>query len=736
MRVGFVATLCVVCSFVVVSAQTFVDRGQTVAIEAKRGVDKRVDYASLVKLGPWDDRNYTLTLEDLSYLAPNESEQLAAIPAFFRVEMRKAQPGMQRTGPGQYPRHAFPIFLQMFDGYTINGTKYRRAQRAGDRYVVELDPAATSLEPDAGQDFVSGEVRITTPVGAAESAIKINPVDPNKVVAGTIGPVTNQDMWYSTNGGSSWTRVSLPLGGSGGDPAVDWSSNGGFAYATTLGNCGFSGCQVWFYRSANGGQTWTSLESVTPGDPRREFGAGADKEYIHVDKAAGSPFKDRIYICWHQNNVQYFARSADSGNTFTTSSFPTTSDERGIGSDIATGPNGHVYYIWPGVNNRTMRVRKSTDGGVTFSATSTVIANTQDSYDFALPAMDSRRAFMYVAADADLGTGSFGGSVYAAWTDNTGPEQGAPSANHGRIQVARSRDGGATWAVSTPHSTTDQLTVDRFHPWIGVGSNGVVHVVYYDTRRDASRTSVDLFYAYSTDGAVTWSAPSRVTTVQSPKINDGFEWGDYNGLDIVLNNLIAIYTDNRNETGVGDSVDVYGVGITPGGAAVCGNSAIEAGEACDGSNLGGQTCATFSCTGGGTLSCNAGCTSVNTSACLGCPGTGAGTVPDGRFTPGPLLNVTKAAGSNITLTWGAACGAGSDYATYEGNLEASNSLQQRFCSSGGATTVTLAPSAANRYYLVTPLSGGNEGSYGKKSDGTERSPAATACVPQIVAVCP
>ncbi len=734
MRVGFLAVLCLLCSFVLASAQTFVDTGHTVALDAKRGADKRVDYASLLTLGPWDDRNYTLTLEDLAILAPNEAEQLAAIPAFFRVEMRKAQPGMPRTGPGQYPRHAFPIFMQMFGGYTVDGVKYRRAERVGDRYLVVLDPTATSNEPDAGQDFVSGEVRISTPVGGAESAIKISPVDPNKVIAGTIGPVTNQDMWYSTNGGSTWTRVSLPLGGSGGDPAVDWSSNGSFAYTTTLGNCGFSGCQVWFYRSANGGQTWTSLESVTPGDPRREFGSGADKEYIHVDKAAGSPFKDRIYICWHQNNVQFFARSADSGNTFTTSSFPTTSDERGIGSDIATGPNGHVYYIWPGINNKTMRVRKSTDGGATFSATSTVIASTQDSYDFALPAMESRRAFMYVSADADLGSGPFGGSIYAAWTDNTGPEQSTPANNHGRIQVARSRDGGATWAVSTPHSTTDQLTVDRFHPWLGVGANGVVHVVYYDTRRDPSRNSVDLFYAYSTDGAVTWSAPSRVTTVQSPNISDGFEWGDYNGLDIVLSNLIAIYTDNRNETGVGDSPDVYGIGITPGGAAVCGNGTIEAGEACDGANLGGQSCVTQGCSGG-TLSCSAGCTSFNTSACVGCAGQGAGTVPDGRFTAGPLLNVTKS-GANITLTWGAACGFASDYATYEGDLEVSNSLQQRFCSSGGATTVTFTPAAANRYYLVTPLSGGNEGSYGKTSNGVERSPAATACVPQIIAVCP
>ncbi len=47
----------------------------------------------------------------------------------------------------------------------------------------------------------------------------------------------------------------------------------------------------------------------------------------------------------------------------------------------------------------------------------------------------------------------------------------------------------------------------------------------------------------------------------SPNITTGFEWGDYNGLDVVMNDLIAIFTDNRNESGGGgNSVNVYAHG--------------------------------------------------------------------------------------------------------------------------------------------------------------------------------
>jgi hypothetical protein len=429
--------------------------------------------------------------------------------------------------------------------------------------------------------------------------------------------------------------------------------------------------------------TWNGLESVTPGDPRREITTGgSDKEYIHVDKYSGSPYMDRIYVTWHDGNVLQFAASSDFGNTFAKQTFSNNAAELGIGSDIATGKNGEIYYVWPAFNSRTIRVRKSTNGGVTF-APSVVAASTQASFTFPIPSMDVRDAFLYVAADTDLTNGAFGGSIYLAWTDSTAPTTNTPSQNHARIQVAYSRDGGANWAVTTPHETADALSVDRWHPWLAVGPDGVVHVVYYDTRRDANRTSVDLFYAFSTDGAATWSAPQRVTSAQSPNIADGFEFGDYNGLDIVLQNLIAIFTDNRDESGgTLQSVDVYSARLTPGG--------------------GGPA--------------------------------GAGTVPDGKDVPGTPLLVNRS-GADLALSWGASCGPAVDYAVYEGEIGVGGSLTQRLCSTGGATSASLSASPDGRYYLVVPLNAGSEGSYGRDSAGNERTPAAAACAPQQVAGC-
>ncbi|MFN7967384.1 MAG: hypothetical protein U0V87_17045 [Acidobacteriota bacterium] len=677
-----VCGLLIALSATAASAQTFIDIDHSVAIDAKRGVDRRVDYEALIQFGPWDDRNYQLTADDLKYLPSDEAQIDDLIPAFYRVQFRKHFKTLSRDGAIRYPLHAYPTFRAVYQGYEVNGQYYNRFQRDTDgRLMLDLkpEPPATSSAPET--DFVSGDVRITSPNGGAESAIKIHPTDVNKIIAGSNGPGSGQKMYYSLNGGSTWTQTTLPLGGTNGDPAVEWSSTGQFAYTTTLGNC-FFGCAVWFYRSADNGATWSSLETVTPGSPRRTVTPGnGDREFLHVDKSATSPFKDRIYVFFHENNVMQISRSADFGNTFTKTSFPNLSEERGIAGDVATDPSGNIYYVWPAFNSQRVLMKKSTDGGVTFGATK-IIANTNASFTYSLPSMDSRNAAIYAAVDTDLSSGAFRGSIYATWGDTVSPESGIPADNHSRVWVARSRDGGNTWQLSTPHETSDLNAVDRYHPFLVVGNNGTVHVVYYDTRRDASRQSVDLFYAYSTDGAVTWSAPQRITSAQSPNLNDGFEFGDYNGLDIAVNNMIAIYTDNRKEAGeVGDSKDVYGSGITPGAAA------------------------------------------------------GAGSVPDGKTIPGAQMLVTKS-GANITLTWSAACGGGSDYATYEGDLGVENSFVQKACSSGGATSITFAPATGNRSYIVVPQLGANEGSYGRKSNGTERTPAAVACRTQVIHGCP
>ena len=112
-----------------------------------------------------------------------------------------------------------------------------------------------------------------------------------------------------------------------------------------------------------------------------------------------------------------------------------------------------------------------------------------------------------------------------------------------------------------PHPTADVNTVDRFQPVIKVDAFGRVHVIYYDTQHSTNRNGVDLYYQHSLDGAVTWSTPQRVTAVTSPNISDSFEFGDYNGMDMVLDQVIAIYTDNRDEAGgSAQSKDAYAAG--------------------------------------------------------------------------------------------------------------------------------------------------------------------------------
>ena len=547
-------------------------------IDQDKGIDSRVDYSSLTRFGPWDDRNYQLTAEDLAYLSPEEEQLKVYIPAWFRVEMRKAWPELLKTGPAQYPRSAPEIFKLLFGGLLVDGKLYIRD--------VEIE------EDDIDQEFgtllvpVNAEVKVNTTTGAAESAVAYNHTDPTIVIAGANG--AGQEMYHSSDGGLNWSTVALPLGGTCCDPTVAWSSDGSLAYTATLGNCGFSGCGIWFYRSSNNGQTWDDL----PGSPRRDLtSAGSDKEYLHVDISDASPFKDRIYLTWHDGNVLQFAKSRDMGDNWdpiiSFSSAPV-----GIGSDITTDSAGNIYYIYPSTGGSSIQLLKSTDGGDNFSPPST-ISPTFAQFDYPLPAMDTRNVFIYTSVDTDRTGGTFDGSVYACWSDTTAPETGNPNTQHGRIVFGYSRDGGATWNTSIPHSTSDMDTVDRFNPWMEVDSEGNIHVMYYDTQRDLpSRVKTDVFYTTSSDGGVTWATAERITSTQSEKINDSFEYGDYNGMSLAGGKVMPIWTDNRvDPDNGGPDVDTYVADVDNtllGNPCIGTDLAVDAGhdaDACEGSGV-------------------------------------------------------------------------------------------------------------------------------------------------------
>ncbi len=113
-----------------------------------------------------------------------------------------------------------------------------------------------------------------------------------------------------------------------------------------------------------------------------------------------------------------------------------------------------------------------------------------------------------------------------------------------------------------------------------------------------------------------------------------------------------------------------------------------------------------------------------------------GVVPDGQAGTVPLT-ITPAADGQLTLSWGDSCAPGDvDYEVYAGTVGSYFSHRPILCSTGGATSVTLAPGRGNIYYLVVSKNAYVEGSYGRRSDGTERPPATTPCVDQsLLLVC-
>ena len=150
-------TLVTIAAFLIASCAPSTSHTQT--IDLSRGVDSTVDYEALAEIGPWDDRNYQLTAEDLEILASNEADLKDPIPVFYRVLLRRANPALQTSGPAQYPRSALPGFLQLCGGYLINGIYFRSVTIKDGRFHVVTDsnddkgvPASVRPECELGKD--------------------------------------------------------------------------------------------------------------------------------------------------------------------------------------------------------------------------------------------------------------------------------------------------------------------------------------------------------------------------------------------------------------------------------------------------------------------------------------------------------------------------------------------------------------------------------------------------------
>lgn len=115
----------------------------------------------------------------------------------------------------------------------------------------------------------------------------------------------------------------------------------------------------------------------------------------------------------------------------------------------------------------------------------------------------------------------------------------------------------------------------------------------------------------------------------------------------------------------------------------------------------------------------------------------AGRVPSIDTAEEPALRVMRTDADHLALTWGASClSTDIDYEIYEGALGSFESHEPLLCSTGGSTSATILSTTGSRYYLVVPRNVAREGSFGTRSDGSERPAGPSPCFFQLIDSCP
>jgi hypothetical protein len=488
--------------------------------------------------------------QDFSVLRPEEAKDKIRVPLWLRVLWRHAHPEMVYSATD--PTGGYPLVLKEVHEWMITHQDLRAGPPTKD-VLPELDEDAPTRT--AG---ISLEQKISGSPGAprSESDIRVNYWDPTKIIGASnnISGTGTQAQFFSLNGGTTWGQSSLSLqtGDSfHSDPTVDWTSDG-TAWSTTIGiNSGGSVLHMRAYKSTDNGATWTFDNTFSAAQ------TSTDKQIMWVDHSATSPFKDNIYVIWHNGLPAFMNRRTGPTGSWQTPIQVSGAESTGtaIGADVKTNANGDVFGFWPTTTNRKILVVKSTNGGVSYG-TPVQIGSTFDSFDIGVPSFNSRRILIYVSGGAyrtatkDL--------VYATWTDLTGaagctaagnePGSNAASTCKTRVWFSRSTDGGATWAPAVMINNQASLN-DQYNQWMVVDeTTGALGLMYYDTVADPARKKTDVYYQSSFDDGVTWFAPVKVTSAQTDESvggDQGNQYGDYNSLSGIAGQFFPSWTDRR-----------------------------------------------------------------------------------------------------------------------------------------------------------------------------------------------
>lgn len=302
------------------------------------------------------------------------------------------------------------------------------------------------------------------------------------------------------------------------NPSLGVSRDGIFFLANL--QQGLRGPQVAVARSVDGGRTFEPPVLVS--EPK----VSPLPDLPHLALAPDQGF---VYVVWTDLLLRqvFFSSSADGGRTFAPAMTLSDGDTPKQFARLATGKDGLLYCLWlePKPSPRpttsfslcqlelslSLYVRRSVDYGQTWSP-AVVIATVRSPCNPSAPlefqtgyVRGGIRAPGIPSAAVDLRTGS----LYVAF-------HSASPSREDNADVWFLAVGSDLTLLVPPTRVNDDLTSsDQFMPALAVSPQGEIGIVFYDRRLDPNNEGVDLFFARSTDGGMTF-VNERMTSASFP----------------------------------------------------------------------------------------------------------------------------------------------------------------------------------------------------------------------------
>jgi len=431
-----------------------------------------------------------------------------------------------------------------------------------------LNPAASKLTKTTGFD----ERISSSGVGFDEGEVSIvaDPNDSNKLVLSYMQE-TNTGLgfpvYYSTNGGQSWTlssfspwnQLAIDFPGQsfegGGDPSFAWDKNGNlyfsWIYLTINATNDTSFFTLSWASSTDGGATWT----VAPG-ANHFIGRGAmdassniltyfdgitDREWLAVDNSGG-PNQGNLYCSFA--NFPPGAAPVFEGvkvKALTDTVFgPIVTAYNGPSQfgNVEVDKSGIVHLSCADVNLQEIIHTASSNPGLSF-ANAAIVANGTNYFPQQQTHIVQARenAAPNLAADSAK-------NLHIVWSDYPGGWVNS--------YYSRSTDGGLTWSTRLIDSFFSQKYTEM--PTIAASGNKVtISVTAYGDSTDYSPDSANYYQISSTNFGQTFGKPVKISsalTDYTQYVNDiGYFFGDYFRSVASGCNVYAAWSDGRYNLG-------------------------------------------------------------------------------------------------------------------------------------------------------------------------------------------